>query len=250
MDMEALEAALKANPNTKLIYTIANFQNPSGITMSMDKRRRLYALAKTYGVLVLEDNPYGDLRFEGEAVPAVKSMDDEGVVLYVGSFSKVLSPGIRVGYAIGPAALLKKMIVCKQGEDVHTGIWAQMIAAEFMTGVDYEAHLDKLRDIYRHKAQLMIALIEKHLVPHGITYHPIQGGLFIWCELPEGADMRAFCTLAVKEHKVAVVPGNAFLVNESDPCQAFRLNFSTPTDEAMEKGLERLGKFAGEFLKS
>lgn len=248
MDMQALEAVLKANPSARLIYTITNFQNPSGITMSMDKRRRLYALAKAYGVLVVEDNPYGDLRFEGEAVPAVKSLDEEGVVLYVGSFSKVLSPGIRVGYAIGPAALLKKMTVCKQGEDVHTTIWAQIIAAEFMTGTDYEAHLDKLRTIYRHKAQLMIELIEKHLVPHGITYHPIQGGLFIWCELPEGADMRTFCTLAVKEHKVAVVPGNAFLVNESDPCQAFRLNFSTPTDEAMEKGLERLGRFAGEFL--
>ena len=249
MDMVALEAALKANPTAKLIYTIPNFQNPSGITMSMDKRRRLYALAKAYGVLVLEDNPYGDLRFEGEHVPAIKSLDEDGIVLYAGTFSKVLSPGIRVGYAIGPAALLKKMIVCKQGEDVHTGIWAQMIAAEFMSGTDYEAHLDKLRAIYRQKARLMTGLIEKHLVPHGIAYHPIQGGLFIWCELPEGADMRAFCTLAVKEHKVAVVPGNAFLVNEQDPCQAFRLNFSTPTDEAMEKGLERLGGFAAEFLR-
>lgn len=249
MDMEALEAALQANPTAKLIYTIPNFQNPSGITMSMDKRRRLYALAKAYGVLVLEDNPYGDLRFEGEHVPAIKSLDEDGIVLYAGTFSKVLSPGIRVGYAIGPAALLKKMIVCKQGEDVHTGIWAQMIAAEFMSGTDYEAHLDKLRAIYRQKARLMTGLIEKHLVPHGIAYHPIQGGLFIWCELPEGADMRAFCTRAVKEHKVAVVPGNAFLVNEQDPCQAFRLNFSTPTDEAMEKGLERLGGFAAEFLR-
>lgn len=147
-----------------------------------------------------------------------------------------------MGYAIGPAALLKKMIVCKQGEDVHTGIWAQMIAAEFMSGTDYEAHLDKLRAIYRQKARLMTGLIEKHLVPHGIAYHPIQGGLFIWCELPEGADMRAFCTRAVKEHKVAVVPGNAFLVNEQDPCQAFRLNFSTPTDEAIVEGCKRLGR--------
>lgn len=249
MDMNALEEALKANPNAKMIYTIPNFQNPSGITMSMAKRQKLYALAKQYQVLVVEDNPYGDLRFAGEHVPAVKSLDEEGCVMYVGSFSKVLAPGIRVGYVIAPKTLLQKMIVCKQGEDVHTGIWAQMICEAYMTGCDYEAHLADLQKIYKHKADLMISLIEEHLVPAGITYHPIQGGLFIWCELPAGADMREFCTLAVKDHKVAVVPGNAFLIEDDAPCQAFRVNFSTPTDEAMKKGMERLGKFAQEYLK-
>ncbi|MCI8553525.1 MAG: PLP-dependent aminotransferase family protein, partial [Clostridiales bacterium] len=116
MDMEALEAALKAHPDARFIYTIPNFQNPSGVTMSWEKRVRLYELARQYGVLILEDNPYGELRFEGENVPAVKTLDQEGLVLYAGSFSKVLSPGLRVGYAIGPRPVLQKMVVCKQGE--------------------------------------------------------------------------------------------------------------------------------------
>ena len=249
MDLAALEQALKDNPTTKLIYTIPNFQNPSGITMSLEKRRGMLELAKRYQVLILEDNPYGDLRYSGEPVPAIKSLDDEGCVMYTGTCSKVIAPGLRVGYAIAPKTLLQKMIVCKQGEDVHTAIWSQMLCEAFMTRCDYEAHLEYLRDLYRHKAERMIALIEEHLVPHGITYHPIQGGLFVWCALPDGANMPEFCTKAVKEYKVAIVPGNAFLTDEKMPCQAFRLNFSTPTDEDMRKGVERLGELARGFLK-
>ncbi len=249
MDLAALEQALKDNPNTKFIYTIPNFQNPSGITMSMEKRRGVYALATKYDVLVLEDNPYGDLRYEGEHIPAIKSLDDGERVLYAGSFSKVLSPGMRVGYAIGPAALVQKMVVAKQGEDVHTNILAQIICDEFMGKYDYEAHLRYLQDLYRVKAQRMMQLLDTHLVPAGITYHPIQGGLFLWCDLPEGANMTEFCTLAVKEHKVAVVPGNAFSVGEAQSCRSFRVNFSTPTNEALERGVEKLGKFAAAYLK-
>ena len=248
MDMQALEAALRAHPEAKFIYTIPNFQNPSGVTMSMEKRRCLYQLARQYGVVVAEDNPYGDLRYAGEDVPAVKTLDEDGLVVYVGSFSKVISPGMRVGYAIGPASLLQKMIVCKQGEDVHTAALNQMICDEFMGGYDYEAHLEGLRALYRQKAARMTELLDRYLVPAGITYQPIQGGLFLWCQLPEGADMPAFCTAAVREHKVAVVPGSAFLADQSAPCRAFRMNFSTPTDEAMESGMRRLGAFAAEFL--
>lgn len=248
MDTDALEAALKANPTARLIYTIPNFQNPSGITMSMEKRRRVYALAKQYGVLVLEDNPYGDLRYSGEHIPAIKSLDEDGIVLYAGTFSKVLSPGMRVGYAIGPQPVIAKMIVAKQGEDVHTNIWAQMLCDEFMGTVDYEAHLKGLQDLYREKAALMCRLLDEHLVPVGVTYHPIEGGLFIWCNLPEGTDMLTFCTRAVKEYKVAVVPGSAFSVNDEES-HSFRVNFSTPTDEAMVRGLKTLGEFAREYLK-
>lgn len=171
------------------------------------------------------------------------------MVLYVGSFSKVLSPGLRVGYAIGPKELLKKMTVCKQGEDVHTAILPQMICDEFMGGYDFEKHLEHLRAIYRHKAGLMLSLIDRHLVPAGVTYDPVQGGLFVWCRLPDGADMPRFCQEAVKVHKVAVVPGNAFLTDEKEPCQAFRLNYSTPTDEEMEVGMERLGRFVAEYCR-
>jgi len=247
MDMDALETALKAHPNTKFIYTIPNFQNPTGITASLDKRRRMLALAKQYGVLILEDNPYGDLRFEGENVPAIKSMDDGEVVVYAGSFSKVLAPGLRVGYAIGPKAVLQKMTVAKQGEDVHTNIWAQMICDEFMRG-DFEAHLQTLRDLYRVKAKKLMSLIDEHLVPYGVTYHPIQGGLFVWCDLPAGADMPAFCTRAVKERQVAVVPGSAFLADETAACRSIRLNHSTPTMEDMETAVARLGELAREMF--
>lgn len=250
MDLDALEDALKAHPDARFIYTIPNFQNPTGITMSMDKRRALYALAKRYEVLILEDNPYGDLRYRGEHIPAIKSLDEDGLVLYAGSFSKVLSPGMRVGYAIGPAPLIQKMVVAKQGEDVHTNIWAQIVCDEFMGEYDYEAHLNRLQDIYRGKAALMQDLLDEHLVPAGISYHPIDGGLFLWCDLPAGTDMPLFCTRAVKERKVAVVPGNAFLTDESQPCCSFRVNFSTPTDEAMRQGLARLGLFAREFLRT
>ena len=243
MDLGALEAALKSHPRTKFIYTIPNFQNPTGITASLEKRRRMLELARQYGVLILEDNPYGDLRFEGENVPAIKSMDDGEVVVYAGSFSKVLAPGLRVGYAIGPKAVLQKMTVAKQGEDVHTNIWAQMICDEFMRG-DFEGHLEHLRALYRVKAKKLMALIDRHLVPHGVTYHPIQGGLFVWCDLPQGADMKDFCTRAVKEKQVAVVPGNAFLADETASCRSIRLNHSTPTMEDMETAVARLGELA------
>lgn len=248
MSLTALEAALTAHPETRFIYTIPNFQNPTGVTMSLEKRRGVYALAKRFGVLILEDNPYGDLRFAGEPLPTIKSMDEDGIVLYAGSFSKVLAPGLRVGYALGPQPLIAKMVVAKQGEDVHTNIWAQMICDEFMQG-DFAGHLDKLRAIYRAKAAHMQTLIEQYLVPAGITYHPVQGGLFMWCTLPEGADMPAFCRRAVVEHKVAVVPGSAFLADPDTPCSSFRVNYSTPTDEAMTRGIQRLGAFAQTFLK-
>ncbi len=247
IDVDALEAALKENTNVRFIYTIPNFQNPAGVTMSMEKRRRVYELAKAYGVLIVEDNPYGDLRFSGEDLPAIKTLDDDGVVVYAGSFSKVLSSGMRVGFAVAPKALLAKMIVAKQGEDVHTTQWAQMVCHEFMTTYDYEAHLDSLRAIYKKKAQLMMDLIDEHLVPAGITYNRPDGGLFIWCQLPEGVDMADFCTKAVKEHKVAVVPGSAFNV-EGEHLQCFRMNFSTPTDDAMREGIKRLGAFAKEYI--
>jgi len=247
MDMEALEKALSENEKVRFIYTIPNFQNPAGVTMSLEKRRRLYELACRYDVLIVEDNPYGDLRFTGEDVPAIKTMDTDGRVVYAGSFSKVLASGMRVGFAIANKALLAKMIVAKQGEDVHTTQWAQMVCHEFMVNYDYEAHLARLRDIYREKAQLMMDLIEEHLVPSGITYYKPEGGLFVWCCLPAHVDMAEFCTKAVKEHKVAVVPGSAFSV-DGEPLQCFRLNYSTPTNEAMREGVARLGAFAKEYI--
>lgn len=246
MNIEALENALKENPNTKFIYTIPNFQNPSGVTMSLKKRKEVLELAKKYNVLVLEDNPYGEIRFKGKDIPTIKSMDTEGRVVYAGSFSKVLSPGMRVGYAIGNKALIAKLIVCKQTSDVHTNILMQMITDEFMNTVDFEAHLEKIRAIYRKKAELMMDLMDKYF-GEKITYNKVEGGLFIWCTLPKQVDMMDFCTKAVKEKKVALVPGTAFLINETDECHQFRTNYSTPTDEQLIKGMELLGELAKEI---
>ena len=248
MNMEDLEKALKTHKNARFIYTIPNFQNPSGITMSLEKRKKMYELAKKYNVLILEDNPYGDLRYSGEYIPCIKSFDDEGIVLYAGSMSKVISPGIRVAYVIAPKPIFQKMVVCKQGNDVHTNIWSQMVCNELMTKYDFDAHLEKLRKLYSKKAQFMMDLMDKYLVPMGITYAKITGGLFTMCTLPDYVDMQEFCKDAIK-NKVCVVPGNAFLTDESEECHTFRVNFSTPTDEQLEKGIKLLAKTAEKYIK-
>lgn len=248
MNMEELEKALQTHKNARFIYTIPNFQNPSGITMSLEKRKKMYELAKKYNVLILEDNPYGDLRYSGEYIPCIKSFDDEGIVLYAGSMSKVISPGIRVAYVIAPKPIFQKMVVCKQGNDVHTNIWSQMVCNELMTKYDFDSHLEKLRNLYRKKTQFMMDLMDKYLVPMGITYAKITGGLFTMCTLPDYVDMQEFCKDAIK-NKVCVVPGNAFLTDESEECHTFRVNFSTPTDEQLEKGIKLLAKTAEKYIK-
>lgn len=246
MNMDELERALKEEKNVKFIYTIPNFQNPTGITMSAEKRRRMYELAKKYSVLILEDNPYGDIRFAGEHVEAIKSMDEDGLVVYAGTFSKVISPGMRVGYCVAPQPIIQKMVVCKQGEDVHTNIWSQMVCYEFMAHCDYDAHLAHLKDVYRTKAKIATDAMDASLAPK-ITYLPIQGGLFFWCTLPHGVDMPDFCKQAVLR-KVCVVPGNAFLTDESQPCSSFRINYTTPTNENLVKGIRILGEVAKDLL--
>lgn len=248
MDMAELEEKLIAYPNTKLIYTIPNFQNPSGVTMSLEKRKKLYELAKKYGVLIIEDNPYGDLRYSGKDVDCIKSFDTEGIVIYSGSFSKVVAPGIRVGFMIANKEAMAKMIVCKQGQDVHTTMWSQMVCNEYMTKYDYKGHLDFLRQLYRKKADLCMDLLDEYVVPTGITYNKIEGGLFIWCTLPKNVDMLAFCK-ALTEKKVCVVPGNAFMTDSSMPCDSFRINFSTPTDEQLTQGIKVIGEVAKDFIK-
>ncbi len=237
MNLELLEDALKKEKNVRFIYTIPNFQNPCGITMSFEKRRALYALAKKYGVLIIEDNPYGELRFRGKNIPSVKSLDEDGLVIYVGSFSKVLSPGMRVGYTLAPSQIISKLTVCKQVSDVHTNIWSQTVAYKFMTECDFAAHLDKIRDIYRRKSTIMLSRLEE--VAGKIEFTRPEGGLFIWCTLPDGIDMNKFCTELVQE-KLAVVPGNAFMVDENAKCNSFRINFSTPSDEQLSKGMDIL----------
>lgn len=247
MDLSALEEAVQKNKNPKLVYVIPNFQNPTGRVMSLEKRRGLYTLACKHNLIILEDNPYGDLRFAGTPVPSIKSMDTEHRVIYTGSFSKILAPGLRVGYVSAPKEIISKITVCKQVSDVHTNIWAQAVCAAFLERTDMDTYLEGLRAVYRRKCNLMAEGIRKHFSSR-VQWELPEGGLFLWCTLPKDCNMPAFCKKAVAEYSIAVVPGNAFLVDENAPTSSFRLNYSTPTDDQIVKGIEILGGMTKEIL--
>lgn len=247
INIEKLENALKTEPNVKILYLIPNFQNPTGRTMSLAKRKAVYELACKYDFIILEDDPYGELRFAGETIPSIKSLDTEGRVIYSSTFSKLISPGFRTGYVSAPTAIIQKIVVCKQVSDVHSNIWAQVVSHRFMSSVNREEHFNKLRAIYKEKCELMCSLIESGFSKK-ITYTKPEGGLFIWCTLPEGCDMNAFCTKAVKDYKIAVVPGNSFSIDENEISRSFRLNYSTPTNEQIKKGMDILAKMTREML--
>lgn len=239
---EKLDTALKENPRTAFIYLIPTFQNPTGKTMSLERRKQILNIAARHKVYIVEDNPYADLRFTGIEVPTLKSLDRNNLVIYVGSFSKVLSPGLRVGWLSAPEHIVQKCVVAMQVSTVHTNIWSQMLAYRFVTTVDFEEHLENLRYIYKQKCELMLGNLQFRF-PNYINFTEPEGGLFIWGTLPKGSDMMKFCRTAV-DNKVAVVPGNAFLAKESDTSTSFRLNFSTPTDLEIENGVEILAKVA------
>ncbi|MDR0975248.1 MAG: PLP-dependent aminotransferase family protein [Ruminococcus sp.] len=246
MDMAMLENKLRSASKPKIIYTIPNFQNPTGICMSEAKRKKLYELACKYNVIILEDNPYGEIRFEGKPIPSVKSFDTEGRVIYVGSFSKVIAPGLRVGFVSAPKEIIQKIVVCKQVADVHTNIFAQMVCDEFVNNYNFDEHLKRIREIYKAKCHLMLSELEKH-IPASVQFTRPEGGLFLWGTLPEKVNMPAFCKTAV-ENNVAVVPGSAFLVDENTPINSFRLNYSTPSDENIVKGCAILGEVLKQML--
>ncbi|MCR4747685.1 MAG: PLP-dependent aminotransferase family protein [Clostridiales bacterium] len=240
LDVAALEKMLSSCCcKVKFLYTIPNFQNPTGYTMSLEKRKKLYELASEYDIIILEDNPYGDLRVSGEDLPTIKSFDTEGRVVYAGTFSKLIAPGIRVGYVLGPAALVSKMTVGKQTEDVHTAMFNQMLVYRWMKENDINEHISRMQSIYREKLNVMCDALDEYCPK--LEYVKPEGGMFVWCRLPEGVDMLGFCKTAAA-HKVAVVPGTAFLPDETASTQYIRLNFSTPTNEDMVKGIKILGE--------
>ena len=245
MDIAALEKALAENPRTKIIYTIPSFQNPAGITSTLENRKAVYALASKYDVVIIEDNPYGDLRFSGEDVPTYKSFDTEGRVVYCGSFSKILSAGIRIGTLTANKALVSKIVVAKQVEDVHTNMFFQMVCAKYMSEYDLEEHIAKIRKLYSHKAGLMISALEKFM-PSDVKFTRPDGGIFLWCSLPEGYDLGEFIKRC-SEKNVFVVPGTAFLPDESEITRSFRLNYSMPSDEEITRGIKLLADVIAEM---
>ncbi len=246
ISLEGLESALREHKNAKLLYLIPTFQNPGGITMSLEKRKAVYELARKYDIVILEDNPYGELRFDGEDLPTLKSMDTDGRVIYCGSFSKILSAGMRVGFVCGNNEVIQKMVVAKQVEDVHTNIFFQMICADFMEKYDLDAHIEKIKKLYREKCHHMLDCLDKYM-PDCVKFTRPEGGLFIWCTLPDGIKLSDFLSKA-GENKVFVVPGTAFNCDETAPSDSFRLNYSMPTSDEIEKGTRILGDIIRELM--
>lgn len=246
IDLAILEETLRTEKKAKLLYLIPTFQNPSGITSTAENRHAVYALAKKYGVVILEDNPYGELRFAGADVPTYKSFDTDGIVIYCSSFSKILSSGMRIGYVNAPAEIIAKMVVAKQVEDVHTNLFAQMLCHRYMAEYDMDAHVAMIRELYRNKANRMLTALDAEM-PQSVAYTRPEGGLFLWCTLPDGRDAAPFVQKFL-ENKVAVVPGSAFMCVENAPSDSFRLNYSMPSDEDIDRGVAILGKVLRDTL--
>lgn len=246
VDLAALEKVLSAQPKPKFYYTIPNFQNPTGYTTSVEKRKAVYELCKKYGVLILEDNPYGELRFTGQDLPPIKSFDTEGLVLYAASMSKVFAPGMRVAFCVGQTDLINRMVVAKQGNDVHTNLWGQRVIDKFFEKYDFDTHIQRLRKVYGEKAQHMMQAVQREM-GDTVRFVPVEGGMFLWLDLPQSVDMQAFVK-ACLARKLALVPGNAFFVDDSAPCHSVRMNFSTPTLEQIDEGVAVMAQVLKEMM--
>ena len=248
MDLDELEKTLQHTPNVKLIYCIATFQNPTGYTVSLEKRRGIYALAQKYNIIIIEDDPYYELRYSGEHVPTIKSLDDDGRVIYVGSMSKILSPGIRVGFIIANKELLAKLVIAKQGEDVHANVLCQTIAAEYFRQYDIDAHIEMIRACYRGKRDFMLQELTQHLSDKVEVSHP-DGGLFLWCTMPEGCDSDALFYDCLNKGKVVITTGSGFYPNLAGPSKAFRLSFSLPSEEQIKSAVAIVGQCVNDMIK-
>lgn len=247
MNMDKLEEALKNNDGVKFIYTIPTFQNPTGTTMSLAKRKRMLELASQYNVLILEDNPYGDLRFSGEDVATLKSLDAEGRVIYAGSFSKILSPGMRLGYLIGNPTMLEKIEMLKQVNDVHTPMLTQLMCVEFMKKYNIDDYIEKNRKLYGEKCRAMVDAMEKYFPAGKVEWVTPEGGIFLWCKCPTIEDIAPIVDKCL-EKKVAIVPGSNFALDIKAKNNQFRLNYSSAPIEKIVEGIRRLGEVLTENL--
>ena len=246
IDIDVFEELLKKHSNIKILYTIATFQNPSGITASLEKRKKILELAEKYDFLIFEDNPYGELRFSGESVPTMKSMDTNGRVVYFGSFSKILSPGLRIGFVCADKLLMERMVICKQVSDVHTNVLSQMVAYEYLQRYDIDKHIQKLRQVYGRRCKLMMECMDKYF-PKSVKHTCPEGGIFLFCTMPDGFDSRDVMKKAL-EKGVAFVPGNATMINDKESYPNFRMNYSNASEENIEKGIKLLGEVLHEIM--
>jgi len=254
---DLLEDRLRSGP--KFMYVLPNFQNPAGTTLSEGRRHELVLLAEKYGIPIIEDDPYGQLRYEGEHLPSLVVLDREnlrrddgysiGNVIYLSTFSRTLAPGLRLGWIVAPPEVITKLAQLKQGADLHTSTFTQFVAYEVARDGFLDKHVKLIRQIYRERRDVMLQAL-KEFFPPAVTWTHPQGGLFLWVTLPEGLDMQAIFNSAI-EQNVAFVPGNSFYANDArEGSRHMRLNFSNAAPEQIREGIRRLAAAVKSHLTS
>jgi DNA-binding transcriptional MocR family regulator len=249
MDIDALEQVLRTTERVKLIYTVPDFQNPTGRTMGLVRRRRLVELAEEFDAVILEDTPYRELRYEGDRIPSIKSLDTTGRVVHLGSFSKILAPGLRLGWALAAPEVREKLSLLKLAADTQNGTLNMRAAAAYVSSFDIDGHIASMLPTYRHKRDLMLDTIEEHF-PQGITWTRAQGGLFTWVTFPDGLDMAAFQRdVLLPRAGVIVVPGAPFFARQAEGNHA-RMSYSGVPDDRLVAGVSAMGALLREALMS
>lgn len=243
---EALEEAAKKGKG-KYIYLIPNFQNPTGITMPLERRKAIYAIAAKYNLFIYEDDPYGEIRFTDTIVPTFKEMDTDNRVIYAGSYSKTLSAGLRVGFLYGPKQAIDAIQALKNNQDGQMPLVTQRVISRLLDVIDYDAQIKKVSTVYKEKADLMMATLRAHGSDKVHFVEP-TGGMFLWLTMPDGVDCDAFFE-ACMEHKVGIVPGAAFAAGGVPAGQSFRFSFTFPSKEQIVQGMSIVGELTKTFIK-
>ena len=246
MIMEELDRILATTENVKLIYIIPDFQNPSGRTWPLERRKQFMEIIGRYEIPAIEDNPYGDLRFRGEFLPALKSMDPKGLIIYFGTFSKILSPGMRIGWIAANETVVGKVNLIAQAAVLQTSTINAMAVSKYLELFDIDEHVAKILPVYKHRCELMIGTM-KESFPDCVKFTDPDGGLFTWCELPDYVNTRDIAPIAL-EKKVAFVPGDGFYPSGAVK-NCMRLNYSNATDEKLVEGVHRLAEVIRGALK-
>jgi 2-aminoadipate transaminase len=247
MDTDALEEVLRRTDRVKLVYTVPDYQNPTGRTMSLVRRRRLVELAEEHDVVILEDTPYRELRYEGERLPTIKSLDTTGRVVHLGSFSKILAPGLRLGWALATPEIREKLSLLKLAADTQNGTLNMRAAAAYLDRFDIEAHIADMLPTYRHQRDLMLATMAEHF-PAGIAWTRAEGGLFTWVTFPPQLDLAAFQRdVLIPRAGVIVVPGTPFFADRPEANHA-RMSFSGVPDQRLVAGVRSMGALLAEAL--